>query len=167
MRILPLFPNRLRPVGFALLIPGAIFAYLYFYGGKPDFFVSRIFAIVTSYAETRYWVNAQTNLLDELAALFIIGGLSFLVFSKEKSENETTYLIRLKTLIYASYVTIIVWLISFFLFYGWAIFIFSSFMFLVFLLSNLIIFRIMILRTKRLKQSFKNKSNEKKVHYSR
>lgn len=152
MKTLPLLPNRFRLVGLIILVPGILAAYLYYFGGKPDFFVSRIFALVTSYAETRYWVNAQTNLLDEIAAVFLIAGLSLLVFSKEKSEDGETGIIRTKSFIYAAYITIAIWLISFFFVYGWAIFIFSTFIFPIYLLSNLFIFRFMVLKSKHLKQ---------------
>ena len=153
MKILPLLPNRIRLGGIIMIVIGMISGYLYYFGGKPDFFVFRIFAIVTSYAETRYWVNAQTNLLDEFAAVLLIAGLSFLVFSKEKSEDEETGIIRTKSFLYAAYFTITVWLVSFFFVYGWAIFIFSSFIFPTYLLSNLIIFRYMIFKNRHLKQN--------------
>lgn len=146
MSRIPLFPYRFKLYSIFLLIPGGIFFYLYYLGSKPDFFTSRIYAFITAYAETRYFTEAQTNLLDELAAILIIGGIAFLVFSKERNENAETGKLRLRAFFYSAYFTIIVWILVFIFIYGWVIFIFSSFIFPFFLLSYLAVFRFLLYR---------------------
>jgi len=153
MNHIPLLPNRIRIFAYVFIGVGIISGYLYFFGGKPAFFVAKVFAFVTSYVETRYFVNAQTNLLDEIAAIFIIGGFSILVFSKEKTENSDIILLRLKALVNAAYFTIIVWALVFLFIYGWAIFLFSSTVFLIFLVSGFLIFQVLLFRYKHFKNN--------------
>lgn len=88
----PLLKHWYRYAGLALLLIGGLAGYLYFAGGKPDFFTAKIFAFLTSYMETRTFVVAQTNLLDETAAIFLVLGLIFIGFSSEKKrETRTEY----------------------------------------------------------------------------
>ena len=127
---MPLIPFKYRVIGIILVVLGTISGYLYFFGGKPDLLTSKIFAIVTSYIETRYLVVAQTNLLDEIAAIGILTGLVFIGFTEEKREEFYTNMIRLKAFYYSVYITAILWIIAFLLIYGWTIFIFSTSIFL-------------------------------------
>jgi len=152
MKTIPLLPNRFRYVGVIFLVLGVITGYLYLFGSKPEFFVTRIFAFITSYLETRYWVIAQTNLLDEIAAVSTTIGLTMLGYSKEKDENDEINTLRFKALIYATYFSIAIW-VSFFLFvYGWPIFLFSSSVFLIFLVFNLLVFNVLKYRYRKSKQ---------------
>lgn len=152
MKTIPLLPNRFRYVGVIFLVLGVMTGYLYFFGGKPEFFVTRIFAFITSYLETRYWVIAQTNLLDEIAAVFTITGLTMLGYSKEKDENDEINALRFKALIYSTYFSIVIWVLFFLFVYGWPIFLFSSSVFLIFLVSNLLVFNLLKYRYRKSEQ---------------
>lgn len=153
---LSLFPFKAKFMGLALMVLSLPFAYLYFWGGKPEIFNIKIFAVVTTYLETRYFVISQTNILDELAAIFFILGISIFSFSKEKCEKEYFELLRVKALVKALYLTILFWLISFLFVYGMAIFIVSFLIFIIFLLTYNILFRIY------LRHDFNSQSNGKK-----
>lgn len=144
-----LFPHKFRYAGFVLILLGAISGYLYYFGGKPEFFVSPVFAMVTSYLETRFFVLAQTNLLDEMAAVFTIAGMVLFVFSKEKSEKAVFNIFRLKAFIYATYLTLLIWIILILVIYGWPVFIASTFIFFVFLIAYMVAFKWMIFRETR------------------
>ncbi|WP_159521479.1 hypothetical protein [Sunxiuqinia indica] len=146
---LSIFPYKAKCLGFALVVLALPFAYLYFWGGKPEIFNVRIFAFVTTYLETRYFVLSQTNILDELAAVLTIIGIALISFSKEKDEQEYFEAIRIKALIAAVYFTIAFWLLSFFFIYGMAIFIVSFFIFIVFILAYNSFFRYYLLKNKR------------------
>ena len=146
---LSIFPYRAKLWGFASIIGAIPFAYLYFWGGKPDFFKTKIFAIVTTYSETRYFVLSQTNILDELAAILLIIGLALVSFSKEKIEKEHYETLRSKALVNATVYTLIFWLLSFLFIYGMAIFIVSFFVFIVFLLIYNLLFRFYLLKDKK------------------
>lgn len=143
---IPLFPYKFKFVGFGFILLGLVSGYLYYFGGKPAFFVTPVFAVITSYLETRFFVLAQTNLLDEFAAVFTVCGFAFIAFSKEKTENESLIILRLKAFFYAAYFTLILWVFLILVIFGWPIFIFSSFLFLVFIIAYLFAFRIMHFR---------------------
>lgn len=138
---LSLFPFKAKFLGLAFVVLSVPFAYLYFWGGKPEIFNIKIFAIVTTYLETRFFVVSQTNILDELAAILVISGITLISFSKEKNENEHFEELRIKALINAMYLTVVFWLLSFLFIYGMAIFIVSFLVFIVFLFMYNLFFR--------------------------
>ncbi len=140
----PLFPYKARIIGALLILPGLFFGYLYFFGSRPTFFETKVFAIVTTYMENRFFVIAKTNLLDELFSIFCISGLTLLVFSREKREKDGYDLIRAKALIKAVYIALGIWLCSFLLIFGWAIFVVSTLLFIIFLITYYVVFRILI-----------------------
>lgn len=144
-----LFPNKFKWIGIIVLFLGFISTYLYFWGGRPDFFNSKIFAVYTSYVETRYFVVAQTNLLDEIGAVFSIIGLIFIGFSKVRGENETIGILRAQSLLISLVSSAGIWILLILVIYGWPIFIFSSFIFIIFLVLFLIVFRIKLYRYRK------------------
>lgn len=143
---LPLLPFKFKYLGSFLILLGLVSGYMYYFGGRPSFFQIPVFAVMTSYAETRYFVIAQTNLLDEAAAILILTGLLFIGFSKERRENAFTMKLRLKALMYAVYVASAFWMLLFMVIFGWPIVVASSVVFPVFLLSFILIHRIMVWR---------------------
>lgn len=140
----PLLPYRARIIGLVLIVAGFIFGWLYFYGGRPSFFETKVFAIVSSYLKNRFFVVAKTNLLDELFAILCVSGIALMVFSREKVEKEGYDLIRAHALIRAVYFTLLFCIVSFLLVFGWAIFVVTSLLFIIFLFAYYIIFRILI-----------------------
>ena len=138
---LAIFPYRAKFLGLAFVIIAIPFAYLYFYGGKPDIFNIKIFAFVTTYSETRYFVWSQTNILDELSAIFFISGLSLISFSNERLEKTNYELLRLKALVRALQLSIAMLLVSFLVVYGVAIFIVCFLVFFLFILLYNALFR--------------------------
>lgn len=139
---LGIFPEWFLWLGTVFLAIGVLATYLYFYGGKPDFFETKIFAVYTSYIKTRYFVWAQTNLLDEIGGVFSLLGLFFMGFARVKPENAQTNSMRIKSLLQALVMTVICWVLVFAFVYGWPIFIASTFVFYLFLLLNFIFFRV-------------------------
>ncbi len=142
----PLFPNRARLIGAILFVPGLYFGYLYFFGSRPAFFEIPVFALVTTYMENRFFVIAQTNVLDELFAILCISGLVLMVLSRERNELPGYDLLRASALLRAVYITAGFWLLSFLLIFGWAIFVVCSLLFIIFLISYYIIFRVLVAR---------------------
>jgi hypothetical protein len=140
-----LFPFYARFIGAVLLLTGIIAGYLYFLGGKPPIFETNVFALVSVYVETRYFVIIRTNLLDEIAAIAIVTGLVFISFSKEKHEKEEYQAFRLKALIKAVYSSIVLWILLFLLFYGYIIFMAAPMTFLCFFIFYNIFFRYYLL----------------------
>jgi len=155
---IPLFPFRFRYFGSVLILIGLISGYLYYFGGRPSFFQIPVFAVMTSYVETRYFVIAQTNLLDEAAALLILTGLLFIGFSKERTENAATMELRLKALIYAVYGASAFWILLFLVIFGWPIVVASSVIFPVFIMSYILIHQIMVIRRQANSKSSETKT---------
>lgn len=137
---MPLLPSKYKTIGILLLPFSLIAAYFYYFGGKPAIFNLPVFAIVTSYLETRTMVMAQTNILDEMAIILFIISLIFIGFSAMKNENEYIGKLRLKSLLLSVYISGTIWIISIVLVFGWATFIVSSFVFVLFLVLNILIF---------------------------
>jgi len=136
-----LFPFYTRFIGLVLILTGMIAGYLYFFGGKPVFFVTKVFALVSAYVGTRYFVIIQTNLLDEIAAIGLLTGLVLVSFSKEKHEKEEYLALRLKALIWAVYCSSILWILLFLSFYGYIIFMLAPMAFICFFIFYNIFFR--------------------------
>ena len=146
---IPLLPAKAKYIGWALTVAAAVFAYLYFWGGKPDFFKVKVFALASVYLERRYCAIIQTNLLDELAAILFIAGWTVCAFSKEKDEKEEYNSLRIKALVHSLFFTLGVWAFSFLLIYGMFIFVASIVMFVVFLLGYSLLFRIYIYKFRK------------------
>ncbi len=145
-RSLPLLSYRFRYVGFILIIFSLGAAYLYFWGGRPSFFEVPVFAIVTSYAETRWWVAAKTNALDEIAMIFGLIGLLFVGFSREKQESITHDYLRQKAIFYAVYITAGIWILMYLTIFGWPIIVLSASIFILFLLAYTVTFRFLLIK---------------------
>ncbi len=145
-----LFPYKTRAIAVILLILSAVCAYFYFWGGKPEFFNTKIFALVSVYLETRYFVIAQTNALDEMAAILFITGVALFSFSKLKKEMPEYNQLRIKALFHSILVTLIIWILSFLLIYGMAIFLASSVIFIFYLITYNLLFYFSIVRFKHL-----------------
>jgi hypothetical protein len=143
MNSLPLLPFKFRYYGIFFLIIAIICGYFYYFGGRSGFFTVPVFAAVTSYIETRTLVLAQTNILDEIATIFFIISLVLFGFSKDNYESENMPALRIKSLIFSAYRASGLWILLFLLLYGWAIFIVSSGIFIMFLLLNIIIYNIL------------------------
>ena len=141
---IPLFSNPYRKLGYLFLLIALGTSYLYFWGGRPSFFEVPVFAILTSYAETRWFVLAQTNLLDELAHLFLITGLMMIAFSKESQETEAVKVCRVKALFYAVYTTSVLWIVIYMTVFGWPILIVSATTFILLLIMFILIFRYLL-----------------------
>lgn len=149
---LSLFPFWTKFLGLLLMLLALPFAYLYFWGGKPEAFNIKTFAVITSYAQTKYFVFSQTNALDEIAAILFLVGITLFSFSKERIEKEFYESLRIKALINSLYSTILLWILSFLFIYGKVIFLVSFFILVVFLFIYNLNFRYYLLRSSKSKQ---------------
>lgn len=148
---LAIFPYHIKFIGLALIILAMPFAYWYFFQGKPDILNIKIFAFVTTYSETRYFVWSQTNILDELAAVFFISGLSLVSFSIEKEEKQHYEALRQKALVRSLQISLILLIASFLVIYGVAIFVVCFLIFFLFLLIYNGLFRYYLVQDKKQK----------------
>lgn len=146
---LPLLHHSLRYAGYLLIFISLGAAYLYHWGGRPAFFEVPVFAILTSYAETRWFVFAQTNALDEIAVISALLGLLFILFAKEKNETPEMQMMRFRSLFLSVYITTILMILIYITVYGWPVFILISFSFIIFLLVSNIIFKMYVTKYRK------------------
>jgi hypothetical protein len=89
-----LLPYRFKWIGAVLVfigLAGLVF-YLWF-----DFrLIVPVFAVFSSFLETKMFTTFRTNIADELIILSFLTGFFFLTFSKEKTESEILDQIRTK-----------------------------------------------------------------------
>jgi hypothetical protein len=111
-----LLPYPLKLAGIFLTLSGLVFAALYFWF---DFrFTMPVFAVFSSFVETKIFATFRTNFADELTMLLLIAGLGLIVFSKEKTETENIDIFRTKALANASIANTIFLLFSILFVYG-------------------------------------------------
>lgn len=111
-----LFPHRYKKWGWMVLIPAAILGFLTVFNDySPAFLDLPVFAIAVDeiFGERKYFGFIDNNILNEiLGVLIILSGL-VVAFSKEKLEDELISSIRLKSLVWATYVNYGVLLLAF------------------------------------------------------
>jgi len=87
---------RFKFPGYFLVLIGIIFLVLYY---AIDLrFKMPVFAVVSSFVQTKFMTTFSTNFSDELIFLLLITGFGLLVFSKEKTELESYKSLRYKAL---------------------------------------------------------------------
>jgi hypothetical protein len=81
-----LLPYPWKIPGIFISFCGIVMAILYLWF---DFrFTLPVFAVFSSFMETKMFVNFNTNFADETILLLLISGFSLIVFSKEKTEYD-------------------------------------------------------------------------------
>ncbi len=94
-----LLPYTWKVVGFFLAMVGVVLGFFYIWF---DFrFTMPVFAVFSSFLETKLFVTFNTNFADELIMLLLVSGLALIVLSKDKTESENLDAIRGKALIKA------------------------------------------------------------------
>jgi hypothetical protein len=109
-----LFPHRCRLIGWLIFVPFALLGLAYLYAEfEVDWLVApslnKLTRIVTGTSQTN--LTEVQNLTDEVAGIGAIVGLLLIAFSKEKTEDEMSSLLRLEALqwsVYANYLVLTV-----------------------------------------------------------
>jgi uncharacterized protein YacL len=89
-----LFPNKFKIPGLILLTAGTVLAILYFSINLR--FELPVFAIVSSFMETKLFTTFSTNFADELTMILLFSGLFILAMSEERDEKEQVRAARQK-----------------------------------------------------------------------
>lgn len=111
-----MLPYYWKFVGLMLTLAGILLGILYLWF---DFrFTLPVFAVYSSFIETKMFVLFYTNFADELILLLLICGLGIIIFSKEKLETENLDAIRLKSLAKALVLNTFILLVSVLFVYG-------------------------------------------------
>lgn len=96
---IPLLPQGFKLAGWIIALSGIFLSYLRFYLNlKIGILELKVFAIYSSYFETKYFTFVQNNYTEEAAGALLLLGLIFIAFSKEKVEDEGVMFIRMRSL---------------------------------------------------------------------
>ena len=139
-----LFPHQFRIVGWVLAIV-AVVGYLWLpeiHFKMPSLYFDTFF---DDENESGFFRMATANSLS-IAMILLTIGLLFIGFSKEKVEDEFVQYLRAQSLIWATYVTAILFIATTLLIYGIAYIYVPFLVFYVFLLLFIIKFRIEVHR---------------------
>ncbi len=119
MNRFPLLPHGFRIPGFGLVAVGLIMAVIrFYYGIKPAVLDFKVFAISSSFFQTKNFVLINNNFSEEIAALLLLSGLFFIAFSSEKTENFDVQNIRLRSLLSAMILNSLLLIVSLFFVFG-------------------------------------------------
>jgi len=135
-----LFPNRFKKIGWLLFIPGIILGIVYLiYQSDISLFNIKVFAIAEEaiFSDNTFFSVSENNILDEITSILLIIGALLIAFSKEKSEDEFISIIRLKSLVWATYVNYAILIFAIIFIYDMTFFwvlVFNMFTLLVFFL---------------------------------
>jgi fatty acid desaturase len=89
-----LLPFTFKWIGIALVLAGCVFGVICSrYNLRIEV---PIFAMVSTFVETKVFTFSRTNFTDELIMILLLPGFLLIVFSKEKKENEQLNTIRTK-----------------------------------------------------------------------
>ncbi|MEI6575981.1 MAG: hypothetical protein WCO63_07370 [Bacteroidota bacterium] len=115
----PFLPFYFRFAGYLSFGTGAIWAYFVLVQNyKPDFLNVNIFAIHSSYLDTRVMQMTRTNLADEIACLLMLVGLLMVISAKEKFEEDGNMILRYKSFVYAMMTNTFLLMLSVVFFFG-------------------------------------------------
>ncbi len=106
-----LLPNKFKKTGWLIFIPVTLLGILWLifeplFESKLDLLEFNVFALVSGgiLNDTDVFQVIENNILDEfIGVLFIISSI-FIAFSKEKTEDEFIAMIRLESLVWATYI---------------------------------------------------------------
>ncbi len=111
-----LLPHKFRIPGFILVILGITGTVMYF--GFNFRFKVPVFAVASSFLETKFLTTIKTNFADELIMLLFLCGFALIVFSREKTELISFETIRYKSFRAAFMANIIILSFSVLFVYG-------------------------------------------------
>ena len=116
-----LLPRNFRFLGILFFIIGLILGIARFkYGFKPDALDLDTFAVYSSYLETKFMQVVRNNFGEEIAGILMVVGLFLMAFAREKTENELTSRLRLKSFFIAAYINFAFLLAAFLFTFGMA-----------------------------------------------
>src|SRR5665647_746830 len=149
-----LLSKRYKPLGIVLLLLGFVLLILrYQFNYKPDFLNLKVFAFYTYYIESKSFTVVTNQMIEELAAIFMLSGLFLLAFTKEKEESEDLNALRLKAFMVTAYVNLIYLFLSLILFFGFG-FVGALTLFMgVWLIVYILVFRYLLLKKKQVNNS--------------
>jgi hypothetical protein len=111
-----LLPHYLKKIGWLLFVP-SLFIGLYLWTTDADFdtiWTTEVFAIWSDplFGKGQFFTITETGILDEILTLAIIVGGFFIGFSAHKDEDEFIGTLRTESLLWATYINAIIFLLA-------------------------------------------------------
>lgn len=144
-----LFPYKYKLIGWIMLVPSALFGIIKVITDfQFPFLDVNVFSLTTeTFGETNsHWF--KNNITDEITAVIFTVGAILAGFSKEKDEDEYISVIRLESLLWATYVNYAVLIFSMLLIYDAGFFTVMIFNMFTVLIIFLLRFNFMLYKTK-------------------
>lgn len=114
-----LLPYKFKPVGWLLILPGLLLLLIrYYFEIKASLLNLKVFAIYSTYLETKYFTVIENHVTEELGGLLLFLGFMFLNLSKEKEEQPEYNQYRFQAFIYTFYSTYLFLIISILFVFG-------------------------------------------------
>ncbi len=110
-----LLPNKFATIGWLLFLPGLVLGLIFLiFEPDPQFLNIHLPALVKQsfLGSPEYLTITENNISDEIIAVLLVLGLLIIAFSKEKHEDEFMEQMRLRSLVFATYVNFIVLLFA-------------------------------------------------------
>lgn len=145
-----LFPNKYKLIGWIMLVPSTIFGFFIIVTDYSlPFLELNVFSLTTQplCENNSHWF--KNNLTDELVTVFFTIGALLAGFSKQKDEDEFISVIRLESLLWATYINYIVLLLSVLLVYDLGFFTVMIFNMFTVLIIFLLRFNFILYKTKK------------------
>lgn len=121
-----LLPNKLKKLGWLIFIPAVIIGIIsWFYEWEPEFLDLAVIGytgLEDTYGKLEIMQTPINNVLNEILGIFIIMSGLMVAFSKEKDEDELISVIRLESLVWATYWNYAILILAFILVYDMAFF---------------------------------------------
>lgn len=149
-----LFSNKLKRIGYIILIPALlIFIFRFILKNELDFLYLPVFAIQSVFFETKYFTWIHSNISDELFSIFLLTGLTIIALSKEKNEIEEYNELRLKAFSLSLLLNGLFLVFGLAFFYGISAIYIISINIFSFLIIYIIVFKILIYKAKKQNRS--------------
>jgi glycerol uptake facilitator-like aquaporin len=114
-----LLPHSFQIAGIIITAVGIVMTYLRFgLGFIPKYLEIQVFAIYSSFFETRYFSVIYNNIIEEICGILLLAGILFITTAKEKKESQELNGFRLKSFLLSVYLTAFFLVLSFILVYG-------------------------------------------------
>lgn len=114
-----LLPRRYKIAGCCLFFLGIVSAVSrFYYGVKPEIFDFRVWAVYSSFLETKYFSFISNNISEEVTSILLLTGLMLTACSKEKIETPKVQFYRFKALVAALIINYSILLLAVILVFG-------------------------------------------------
>lgn len=92
-------------MGIVFALAGVILLVIrFYYGIKPEFFNIKVFAIFSSYLESKYFEVVTNQMIEEIGGILVLTGLFLTAFSREREEEEWMNALRLRSFFITAYI---------------------------------------------------------------